>query len=709
MRGRRRHIWVALWLVMSAVLPTPLAAEAPATQASGDDQPTISLNFPENVDLKTLVDYVSQRLSLNIVYQDEQLANQRVTIKAPTRIPVSALKGLLESLLKMRGLTIVDADQPGWKRISPIPGSAVPATQPIGGGEQVVTQAFALQFVDAQRMDAVLKPFLSGPAATSFGIPEQHVVLVTDFASNLKRVGEIVAMVDQLNRNQEIGFIPVHNADAAQLAQQLKQILTARAKAQAAPGQSGENVEVAQDRRTGQLMVIGPKGLVEEARRAVKALDVAVAEQQSPIRFYKLANATAADVLETIRALEGEPSSGQPPQAPSSRRPAGFSAGLSAGTPGTGAGSTIASPQMLTPARIGSGLAGGAISSPYGQENSADLAAAPPAPQQRQSNVASEPTAAAATGLRTRNATVAADANTNTTIVIAEPAVQQLYEQIIRTLDKRRPQVLLEATIVTLDTSHGYSFGVDFSGRTKGGKDQAISFSSFGLSTPDPASGHLTLVPGVGFNGAVIASDVAQVILHALAQSSRAKVSSAPRILVNDNATGDLSSLTEEPFTTTAIGNTIATTTFGGYAQAGTTVTLTPHISQSDYLQLEYSVTLSSFTGAGSAGIPPPIEQNTVESKVTIPDGSTVIVGGLNRTNYTKSVNAIPILGEIPFLRYLVSQRNMNEQTITLFVFLRPIILRDDQFEDLKFLSERDLKAAEVPAGMPHSDPLPIR
>ena len=54
-----------------------------------------------------------------------------------------------------------------------------------------------------------------------------------------------------------------------------------------------------------------------------------------------------------------------------------------------------------------------------------------------------------------------ADPNTNSIIVIAPPDVQRLYEQLIRTLDKRRPQVLIECTIVTLDTTDNFQLGVE--------------------------------------------------------------------------------------------------------------------------------------------------------------------------------------------------------------------------------------------------------
>jgi general secretion pathway protein D len=182
-------------------------------------------------------------------------------------------------------------------------------------------------------------------------------------------------------------------------------------------------------------------------------------------------------------------------------------------------------------------------------------------------------------------------------------------------------------------------------------------------------------------------------------------------VLVNDNATGLLTSIAEQPFTSVNASTTVATTSFGGYADAGTTITLTPHISEGDYLQLEYSVELSSFTGAANAatGSPPPRQTDRVESKVTIPDGATIIVGGLNRDTLNTTVNAIPIIGQIPVLGWLFSARNNMTETSTLFVFLRPTILRDEEFADLRNISEDDLKHADMPSNFPSSTPQVMR
>jgi len=376
-------------------------------------------------------------------------------------------------------------------------------------------------------------------------------------------------------------------------------------------------------------------------------------------------------------------------QAPNLNQPSG---GNASSATGTGA----ANPNAVANSMLGTN--GGSF-----VNNGNDATAARPSANGAPSSPAPEP-------VRTKQATVAADPNTNSIIVIGDAQVQRLYEQLITNLDKRRPQVLIECTIASIDTTDNFQLGVELAAHSKQGKDQVITFSNFGLSTPNPTTGQLSLVPGAGFNGAILSADVADVIVHALQENSRVKVTSAPRVLVNDNATGTLSSLAEQPFTANNFNNTVSTTSFGGYAEAGTQVTLTPHISEADYLQLDYVVSLSSFTGTGNAsqGIPPPRQTDQVASRVTIPDGSTVIIGGLNRTNYSRTVDAVPWLAQVPVLNYLFSNRNNMSERVTIFVFLRPIILRDDQFKDLKFLSERDIESAGVPGNFPRSEPIAL-
>ncbi|GAG24942.1 unnamed protein product, partial [marine sediment metagenome] len=233
---------------------------------------------------------------------------------------------------------------------------------------------------------------------------------------------------------------------------------------------------------------------------------------------------------------------------------------------------------------------------------------------------------------RTRDAVVTADPNTNTIIVVAPPPVQKLYEALIAMLDKRRPQVLIEVTLVTIDTSGGRSVGVEISRRHDTSDEKyELTFSAFGLSEIDQGTGILTLTPGIGFNGVMVSADTLNLVIKALATSGDATVLSAPKVLVNDNTTATLSSVVEAPFASINASDTVSTTSFGGYASAGTTISVTPHISQDDYLQLEYSITLNSFSGSGGGNLPPPRQTNALNSQITIPDGYAIVVGGLTR------------------------------------------------------------------------------
>jgi len=101
-------------------------------------------------------------------------------------------------------------------------------------------------------------------------------------------------------------------------------------------------------------------------------------------------------------------------------------------------------------------------------------------------------------------------------------------------------------------------------------------------------------------------------------------------------------------FTSINASQTVATTSFAGFADAGTTITATPRISDDNHLQLDFAITLNSFTGTPANGVPPSRQTEQVTSQITIPDGYTVIVGGLNRHNTSSDYQGVPGLEKIP-------------------------------------------------------------
>jgi len=723
--------------------PAPSATEAPGAPAEAATN-LVTLHFPEDVDLKILIDYVGTRLGVNFLY-DEQVGTQRVTLKAPKAIPTDSLMTLLDSALRMKGLVMVATDIDGMMRIEAAKSLTATAVGPDGAPPSrptlAMTRVFPLRYASAQRAEEVLRPFLAATTANLTALPEHGLVIVTDYADNLPRLESLLTVIDRPKREVLVRFVPVGNLEAAPAAQRLTQLLAARAKARdGTAAEAAAGVTVLADERTNQIAIVGAAEEVDEAIAMLNSLDISlglvtkiytftvaspeqvdrlvkewigdltakrfyrsavdrsanllivtatpdiheqietlrtmldkpVAEAQNPIRFYKLKNAKAIDVLATLQGIEGD-------------------SGLTdVSVDGVAADKKTSEPPALV------------------LQGPTEVQANQPAAV---GGTAAEGPARSNKSIGVHGARIMADEPSNTLIIIAEPSVQTVYERLIERLDIRRPQVLIEAVIFTLDTTDGFSLGVDLSNadHVAHGKGNVLTFSSFGLSEADTTTGELTLTPGTGFNGAVLGADIANAVIRALESDSRAKVVSRPSVLINDNATGTLVSENEEPFASVNASSTVATTSFAGYTAAGTKIKITPQISEGDYLKVKYEVTLSSFSNTGTDTLPPARHTNSLASEATIPDGYTIVVGGLTRENLTESVDRIPLLGSVPGLEYFFSNRSKSAQQTTLFVFLRAVVLREDKFEDLKVLSRDAARQVELPDDFPSSEPVEVR
>ncbi len=730
-------------------VPNPQVAEAPS--------PTVKLTLPENLELGLLIKYVSDRLMLNVVY-DQSIAQRRVTLQTPAEVPVSSLRSLLETVLRTQGLVLVESDQKGLLRIVELTNlSEVAAPQAEGdegGGAKIVTAVLKIEHADPGQVEQLLRPFLTKPGGTMVRVPSQPLLVVTDFATTIEQLRKMAELSDQAPPESVIEFAKIEHMDAVEVAQELTRLLQARDETTGGSTAQAARVRIEAESRTNRLVLIGPQALVDGAKQLLQRVDIdlglttklyaldtaaparidAIAreligpnqtqrlyrssvdqsgnilivattdanhavladlkrqfdlapdESKSPIRFYKLANADAADVLATIRAIEGGGDI------------AGFTVGPTSSTTTTaervgGAADPldqaaidreqlVTIPDDLRPGRIG-------------REN---RDTEPASATRRRVDVFQGP-----------GATVTADPTTNSIIVAADAATQQVYERLIEMLDRRRPQVLIEVTLVSIDTSDDYSLAVDIgadSTFTALGGGRTVTFSSFGVSQADPDTGGLSILPGVGFNGAVLVPEIADVVVRALQSNRRAKIVSAPRVLVNDNATGVLSSITEQPTLAINAGETVSTTTFAGFASAGTDIEVTPTIAEGDHLKLDFNIVVSAFQGEGANGIPAPRSTNEVSSQATVPDGSMIVVGGINRDDFATGIDKVPLLGDIPLLGRLFQSRFRTNSQSTLFVFIRPVILRDDEFRDLKYLSGQDASAAEMPADFPSNEPL---
>ncbi|MBN8597447.1 MAG: hypothetical protein J0L78_07205 [Planctomycetes bacterium] len=309
---------------------------------------------------------------------------------------------------------------------------------------------------------------------------------------------------------------------------------------------------------------------------------------------------------------------------------------------------------------------------------------------------------------------ITADEGTNTLIAIAEPRMLAQLELLLRQLDVRQPQVMLEVYLVSLSEQDAMNLGIELQKMGQFAGNFYTLSSLFGLSSG--AGGNVTPNASQGFTGAILNPGDFAAIIKALETISDGSTKSLPRVLVNNNKEASFNSVLQQPYT---VSNTTSgagtTTSFGGTQDAGTTISVKPQIAEADQLVLEYSLSLSSFVGAPPAnGLPPARQQNNVSSNATIPDGHTVVVGGIELISDGRNVSQVPYVGDIPLVGELFKTRDNSTSRQRFFVFIRAAVLRDQQLNDLKYLTDatirrEGLKNAGVSDGFPTMTPRVIR
>jgi len=304
---------------------------------------------------------------------------------------------------------------------------------------------------------------------------------------------------------------------------------------------------------------------------------------------------------------------------------------------------------------------------------------------------------------------VSADEATNTLFASGDAVLIDKIAGLITTLDVMPPQVMLEVLILNLSDSDALDLGVEFRGVNDEGTARTLS-SLFGLGVPLPNGGLQPPPSLLGLTGIVLNPGDFSALVHALQVLNQGRALNIPKVLVNSNQRANLASVLQTPFLSTNVANVIATTTFGGTQDAGTTINVRPQIAEGDHLVLEYSIVLSTFVGSASApSLPPPRQQNNLNSIATIPDGYTVALGGLETNSETEASSRLPLLGDLPLLGRLFRSNSRVSTHSRFYVFIRASILRSTDFQDLKFISDVDAHRADIDPRWPEAEPVLIR
>jgi general secretion pathway protein D len=193
------------------------------------------------------------------------------------------------------------------------------------------------------------------------------------------------------------------------------------------------------------------------------------------------------------------------------------------------------------------------------------------------------------------------------------------------------------------------------------------------------------------------------------------RVLARPKLLVNDNQEGTIkteeqTSVAQEQTTVipgSAATAPTATTTVGFQSYtAGITLTIKPHISKGDQLQLEITLTRTDFRlrpptslGGTEYPTPPDLLTSDVQTIVTVPNNTTIILGGLERLKQGKGGTKVPLIGDLPLIGGLFRSTANSDAQSRLYVFVKAHILRPGEqtaaLSDLEIVSSKNRKTFE--------------
>src|SRR5919198_591337 len=221
--------------------PPPTVPPIPVQPATPPSGRYIVLNF-DNADIETVIHAASEIVGFNYVLSPD--VRGKVTVQTSGRIPQEDVFGVLLGILEVQGFTAVKSGnlykivRVEGARERAVPTIVGPNPDPARTTDEVITQIVPVRFTNVNDLSALLRPLVSS-RGNLIAHRETNILVITDAASNVRRLLDIVRLVDVEVALEELQIIPIRYADAADLANILNQLFTAGRVRPATPGVPG--------------------------------------------------------------------------------------------------------------------------------------------------------------------------------------------------------------------------------------------------------------------------------------------------------------------------------------------------------------------------------------------------------------------------------------------------------------------------------------
>ncbi|MEI8312235.1 MAG: secretin N-terminal domain-containing protein, partial [Verrucomicrobiota bacterium] len=666
---------------------------------------TVNLTFPRNSIFDVLNYYES--LTGKRLIRDSNLAGPEISIIVNQPVSKQDAIKLIESSLLLNGYSVVPVDDQTVKILGP---SRAPRTEGLPlyidsmalpkEGDRVVSFYKPLAFISPEEAMLVLANVIQ---TNAFGmvaaVPNTNAIIITDKTPVIRKALGILALIDVEPAQVVTEFVPLQRANAERIVEILDQMFgkddpasknnAPAANVQAPPSPNGQpgaagtagasgaryenrlitgKAKFVADKRTNRILVVTRQENYRYVRDVITQLDAAGAFEEPFVRVCNYV--PVGDVFPVLSDMLAD--------AVSEKKGGNAGAQPTPSNPFNNSNSS----QKNSSNNSQNGLNGGSsMSKP-----------------DRLSNEAAE---AAPQSVTIGEIKLIADSSSNSIIVFGPPESKMRAKQILELLDQRPKQVYLAVVIGQLRINNALDFGVNYlikyQGATGNGLAAAVLnpllFPNVTGTLPNPSSirnpaaltNGLNSLSGLTVFGTI--ADSVDVYARFLESTNKFRTLSRPVIYTTNNRKATILSGQKVPVPT----STLTTATGGGINNNGTAVTsniqyqdvvlkleVIPLINSDREVNLVIAQTNDKIIGTDtiSGNSVPRISTQEITTSVRVPNGSTIVLGGLITEDKENDKEGIPYLGRIPVIGSLLGGRTNNKfDKNELIVMIQPVVV----------------------------------
>lgn len=615
-------------------------------------QELVSIDFPEPTEIKDIIRAVAIWTGKNVIIGKG--VQGKIQMISPKKVTKEEAYQAFLSALNVAGYTTVETG-----KVIKI----MPTTNALKGNlhiyqgtswaprtDKLITQIVPLRYIDAKQVQQTLSQLVSTNSIIPYG--PTNTLIISDTGYKVRRILQIIELLDVAGQQPKVALVPIKYGDAKSIATRVQEILQAsEASRRGTVGRTGSAAfRVTVDERSNSVVIFGPPRTIQDVKDLVKKFDFPVDDpaNQAAIRVRFLDYADAKKIASTLSAL----------------------------AQGNSAASRRLSPS--SPVRT------------IGQNNPNGL---------RGNSNSNDPAAVAELG---DNVKITADESTNSLLITGSRAAYEAINNIIRKLDRRRPQVYVEADILDVNLANNFNFGTSLLlGSKSGSTTQAYGWQGRGVAPLIVGSANANTQTGVSdqnkleianalgqdFTIGVLAGKPVNIpgigdvtpagLITMLKADGNTRVLSSPHLLTSNNESAKI-----------VVGDTIFYKTAVQSAAIGQgaiekvekepadlSLEIKPNISHTgSYITMKLDIEANEGSFDPNQGVPR-INKRQTNQLVTVKSGQTAVVSGLVKRRENEVFQKIPLLGDIPILGWLFRNTQISKVNTSLMIFLTPHVV----------------------------------